>query len=132
MGGFVRQQLDAFLFVFFFGELSGSTRTEATRTSPLARCFPNSLVCLRSSWATCLFRGFLSDGLPSIVRHYLRANSFFLFLWVLSAHLRCDLHHSRQRTVFVSVARTHTLSSVPCWAVLNPSSGRTHVIPLAP
>jgi len=42
--GFVRQQLDAFLFVFFFGELSGSTRTEATRTSPLARCFPNSFV----------------------------------------------------------------------------------------
>merc|ERR1712136_18888 len=54
------------------------------------------------------------------------------FLWVLSAHLRCDSHHSRQRTVFVSVARTNTLSSVPCWAVLNPSSGRTHVTPLAP
>merc|ERR1712136_367279 len=62
MGGFVRQQLDAFLFVFFFGELSGSTRTEATRTSPLARCFPNSLGFLRSSWATCLFRFFLSSG----------------------------------------------------------------------
>merc|ERR1712135_146556 len=78
------------------------------------------------------FRIFLFDDLLGTVK--LQSSALFVcgFLWVLSAHLRCDSHHSRQRTVFVSVARTNPLSSVPCWAVLNPSSGGTHVTPLAP
>merc|ERR1712136_397918 len=78
------------------------------------------------------FRVFLFDDLLRTVKLQSSALLVCGFLWVLSAHLRCDSHHSRQRTVFVSVARTNTLSSVPCWAVLNPSSGGTHVTPLAP
>merc|ERR1712136_204074 len=78
------------------------------------------------------FRIFLFDDLLGTVKLQSSALLVCGFLWVLSAHLRCDSHHSRQRTVFVSVARTNTLSSVPCWAVLNPSSGGTHVTPLAP
>merc|ERR1712136_659043 len=166
MGGLVQATIRClFVRLFLWGvEWQHTHRSDSDQsTRPL---FPEFFCFfLRSSWATCLFRVFLSDGLPRIVRHYLRANSFFLFLWawrgdiaasvaefvgqgkhwrtfgvlfflslwfvqfriflfddllgtvklqssalivcgflwVLSAHLRCDSHHSRQRTVFVSV-----------------------------